>query len=810
MPRNRNTRKRTNALNNAGSDKSELDLNVDGKYQRTENRDLEYLRSMFSDVDAEIIEAVFIECGKDAHQAMDTLIEMCEAKAYPTPQSQNQDNENDLATIACSLLNKQVTPPNSIASASTGQLDNSIHNFKAPVRTENVNVTEPADSLTLLLQNINNEQPKTPTAISDREPQSHSTHTQSSLDPERQSGSVSKSEVNLSPKKETMASLSVYQAQNQSNTLRKQRELSHPFLGMGSEKQPFSESQYLASYFSLPSTEPTVSAEWEEFYNSMSANINDRSRALSEAPPTIDTDKVAKDDHGPSFQLPKKIMSSENEEEQKLSHNAKTTHGNSTLYLNSQISEDTNRLGEIDNLSDKLIDSKHTISNFRKDEENLSSESFSKSSEPISNSSLKNCPSDSSQRKKKDTVSRNFDQNVPTFDAGVASESNFTSGLSANAPTFVPLCISKKDPQQASSFKSHVTMPHVSAAPPQPLVAVATWSKKTKKAKKGANKLSPQSPLLPHNTDEKNRETLYLNRDESDSSGSSSRVSLSFHRGKEKLSFQSAKDPLDPLGFNDLWEDEPGDAEDPKPQRLQKKTKTGVANVSKNNYAFNKLASRKQAAVTRRGLPPWAKDLDSIKGSTPASLSKSGTIVDGSGQNKQPHSVRESNKKPDLCDASVHSSQSSDAFSDDLSVDSFPSSKSSFGLKSPEKLFSAKPSGKESRAPFQNSGIFQSIPKLMKNTTSNPQLLQPQNSLNPQRDPNFFLSHFMEERKPSASLPLQGPSSASLKMDIFKNRLVFRGVKSPAGVVRRYILEKQPVMVILRGLPGSGKTHLAK
>ncbi|XP_059153211.1 uncharacterized protein LOC131938977 [Physella acuta] len=70
------------------------------------------------------------------------------------------------------------------------------------------------------------------------------------------------------------------------------------------------------------------------------------------------------------------------------------------------------------------------------------------------------------------------------------------------------------------------------------------------------------------------------------------------------------------------------------------------------------------------------------------------------------------------------------------------------------------------------------------------------------------------DTKPSAgskhsSTPAAG-TPASLEQNVMRNKLSFHGLKSPEDILRRYILEKYPVIVILRGLPGSGKTYLAR
>ncbi|BFZ14652.1 hypothetical protein BsWGS_17690 [Bradybaena similaris] len=56
----------------------------------------------------------------------------------------------------------------------------------------------------------------------------------------------------------------------------------------------------------------------------------------------------------------------------------------------------------------------------------------------------------------------------------------------------------------------------------------------------------------------------------------------------------------------------------------------------------------------------------------------------------------------------------------------------------------------------------------------------------------------------------QRPTVISLQSQLLKNKLQFRGVKTPVGMIRHYILAKQPVMIILRGLSGSGKSYLAR
>ncbi|XP_012940924.1 uncharacterized protein LOC101853872 [Aplysia californica] len=59
---------------------------------------------------------------------------------------------------------------------------------------------------------------------------------------------------------------------------------------------------------------------------------------------------------------------------------------------------------------------------------------------------------------------------------------------------------------------------------------------------------------------------------------------------------------------------------------------------------------------------------------------------------------------------------------------------------------------------------------------------------------------------PNAKIPSLMPQEPGQTV---KNKLVFHGVKSAVGMARRYFQEQQPVMFILRGLPGSGKSYLA-
>lgn len=56
----------------------------------------------------------------------------------------------------------------------------------------------------------------------------------------------------------------------------------------------------------------------------------------------------------------------------------------------------------------------------------------------------------------------------------------------------------------------------------------------------------------------------------------------------------------------------------------------------------------------------------------------------------------------------------------------------------------------------------------------------------------------------------QRPAVISTQSQLLKNKLQFRGIKTPVGVIRHYIVAKQPVMIILRGLSGSGKSYLAR
>lgn len=71
----------------------------------------------------------------------------------------------------------------------------------------------------------------------------------------------------------------------------------------------------------------------------------------------------------------------------------------------------------------------------------------------------------------------------------------------------------------------------------------------------------------------------------------------------------------------------------------------------------------------------------------------------------------------------------------------------------------------------------------------------------------------------SSTLKVKGPpvipnsdSSrlTSCALPLFKNKVELVGMKTPRGMLRHYIQQKCPVLIILRGLPGSGKSHLAR
>ena len=66
MPRNRNIRRREKDTFNADVLKDKEDHAVVGSLIGANNTDLDYLLSMFSDVEAEITHAVYIECNRDS------------------------------------------------------------------------------------------------------------------------------------------------------------------------------------------------------------------------------------------------------------------------------------------------------------------------------------------------------------------------------------------------------------------------------------------------------------------------------------------------------------------------------------------------------------------------------------------------------------------------------------------------------------------------------------------------------------------------------------------------------------------------
>ncbi|GFS22290.1 NEDD4-binding protein 2-like 2 [Elysia marginata] len=109
MPRNR-VRKKIKDTMNANTHDTESRCNLIEDYPTLESswsmndRDLEYLQSMFPDVDVEITKIVYMSCGKDVYQSMNNLIDICGGSSNMNPFNVE---ENDLATIACSLLNQE-------------------------------------------------------------------------------------------------------------------------------------------------------------------------------------------------------------------------------------------------------------------------------------------------------------------------------------------------------------------------------------------------------------------------------------------------------------------------------------------------------------------------------------------------------------------------------------------------------------------------------------------------------------------------------------------------------------------------------
>ena len=696
---------------------------------------------------------------------METMIEMCggssEVKTVPADQ-------NDLATIACSLLDQEKASPNkseiAVGQSSRPLITEGGAHYPTKFNSQKscLNLESSSHSLDYLVhQNSNVKNAKK---------------------------EVKGERKNLNP--------SVVVSQMEGFVPNSQSVLEHAALaqkvsieksfGDQLEKNAFPGREQ--SFFSLPQPEPIISAEWEQFYSSMNAG----------------SDNVHSDHphHIPSIRADKEVNS-----KCSVSSDMSEQAGN---IFNVSYADKENSMWSVQNeisLKSSMASRYYGLNTYQ---------SISKCQDAkvqsldMKNDLAEHVISVSSNSNKKFDKDGNNDI--------VENQTQSSSSPPASPPAFVPRSVAhrtpmksvKKNPQEVNSLNE---VPNSSSLQEglKPLKPLAAFSPRPRRTKKQSN-----GPRKPCSTDTLSRNALFsggessmlpLARDQSDSSDSSSLDSRNSYLNQERVSSQYPRDPRDPLGFHTLWVDSSEWFEDPKPQRDSKKGKSNITSLPQETSKQSK--PKTTAMPTRRAPPPWAPAKGDLhtRSANLRSLShlKDGCAIDSykvsAGGNQQVDSSSDDMSVKNLQKINMPGSSSSEAGRSN--VEGLSSSSSEI---SPPQTSWQTGTVKISNNPSQTSSSI-SHPKVTKKVSPAAQ---------PQSDPAYMThtSHSSPKHKSGektgSQLQQHTPGISSPKTDFARNRLVLRGVKSPVGVIRRYILEKQPVFVILRGLPGSGKSYLAK
>ncbi|KAH9495723.1 hypothetical protein Btru_016136 [Bulinus truncatus] len=228
---------------------------------------------------------------------------------------------------------------------------------------------------------------------------------------------------------------------------------------------------------------------------------------------------------------------------------------------------------------------------------------------------------------------------------------------------------------------------------------------------------------------------------------------------RDRTSGQVWFDPLDPLGWNSIFRDNL--ATEPKSQR------------SKTTGNFT---DKKQPNIQSKSKPPWAETVVKPRVFKEFVLASEPSVSPStkSSDDRRPGLIKSKQKKK------VHRMEHQVVLEAETCV-----------MKQPNDISDCS----DKRDKLQTNRFISNVPSAMHNLSL--------------AAPTVLKSHAPVQVTQMVKKVDNLPHSKEAE-GIYRNRLNFRGVQSPISIIRHYILEKQPVMVIMRGLPGSGKSHLAR
>ncbi|KAK6975748.1 NEDD4-binding protein 2 [Biomphalaria glabrata] len=243
--------------------------------------------------------------------------------------------------------------------------------------------------------------------------------------------------------------------------------------------------------------------------------------------------------------------------------------------------------------------------------------------------------------------------------------------------------------------------------------------------------------------------------------------------GSHDNSLPYSYDPLDPLGWNVFLTNHFNS--EPKTQRLKEK---------------GHAADKKQSNVQSNSKPPWAESDNTAKPrvlKVSPSKSKSSRLLSKPRITVSPLSLTStaftSTAASDARQTGVINSQENKAVSMDHLV-----------------------TLEAETCVIKTPGEFMSVGDRAKRRWPNGRI----SSINSAKDaspPAVVMSQAQIARGVSKVKP---PLLAPEPDRDYRNRISIRGIKSPIDIIGMYVSEKHPVLVIIRGLPGSGKSYLAR